>query len=127
MTDYAISPPLFFDGEKWISLIYNPKIYTICIKPENKNAMVKYDDEFKVYITENKLFILYDKGKKVVQLEIIEEKNCFHCKSNKLQSKFHDMEILDEIRGITTVKRRIDKVNNKYWDMIADFVNRIFD
>lgn len=128
------TPLLFFDGNVWNFLRFDPMRNKILLdynlsNKENydnyNNLMQIIDREVQLNIINNKLMLFLDKGRKVVQCLIDIEKGCFRNKKI-ISSKHINHGNGNIVCSSVKVKNRMKYIGDSNWDLLVYFINKVF-
>ena len=131
---YKFSEPIFYDGLAWNYLKYDPSSNKIdlhiCLSSKMKeDSYVKYmnivDTNVKPAIIEDNLYLYISNGEIMVKFSVMESsKYCMRRRYLLAEYNFVPMNMVS-MRRVKMV-RRMERVGNENWDMIVDYVNRLF-
>lgn len=131
---FKFTEPLFYDGVAWNYLKYDhfldkleahivvnsekiPESYLAFFNIINKNVSVSLEN--------NELYLDFDNNRCKVIIKIEEKKNFFY-KKKYLKSIYRYYPRNIEHTYIPKIKKRIELIGHEKWDIIANFINQIF-
>ena len=131
---YKFSEPLFYDALAWNYLKYDPNsnkidLHICSTSKMKEDSYVQYmnivDTNVKPAIIEDNLYLYVNNGEIMVKFSVMESsKYCMRRKYLLAEYNFVPMNMVSMRR--VKLGRRMERVGNENWDMIVDYVNRLF-
>lgn len=132
---FKFTDPIFYDGLAWNYLKYDPfkksiEAHIIVNYKENYDKYIAFmnivDSKVIPDVIGDQLYLSLEDGKCIVKITIVEKKECFFTKKFiRANYKFSPTDI-EETREIK-LKNRVDVMGYEKWDIIANYLNRVFE
>jgi len=133
---YKFTDALFNDRVSWnyLKYDYNKKCIDVHILHNKKRVD---PEEYSVYLNivdtnveaevkDNKLFLYFDNGNCNVEIEILEKRGFFRTKKY-IRSTYNYLPRKITCFSQTKIEKKIVLVGDENWDIIAKFINQVFE